>query len=85
MTSPRRPPISATPWWGWAGAAVNFAWALLAPPDKFLAFGILGIGAAVTCLQVSRRTVIPEDRRRNFVIGVTVFAGVAAFLLRSVR
>ena len=73
------------PWWGWLGACVNFTWALLAPPPQFMAFAILGVGAAVTCLQVSRRAVIPLDRRRNFVIGVTLFAGVAAVMLRSMR
>lgn len=80
IPTPAQPKVPI-PWWGWLAFVLNMAVAFFAPPNRVLAFGILGVGAAVTCLQVARSGVIPADRRRMSVIAITLVAWVAAFLL----
>ena len=87
MSTPRLPPPVSPkvpiPWWAWAAAVINLSVALVAPPGLRAAFGILGVGAAITCLQIGRAAVIPADRRRNLCIGVTLVCCVAGSILRT--
>lgn len=68
-------------------AIACFAIALLsklaAPPQYFLPFAILGIGAGITVLQCSRVAKVPRKKRIAFCGIVTAVAWIAYGLILS--